>query len=260
MRFGQGEIFSMIYRMQLFIGILLLFTLWALKPSVTESEAWWLWVVRDVTDIQPAAPSDVLRGVRENLSVALDRSGGGKNLPSTFVLEGWTWLAGDSLEALRWGGVLLVGIVAAVLVRIGTRRTATLMLRVMIFLLVLFPSLAFIQPPDVISHELLAFQSQRSSPRDTVITLFSDSSPLGYYHHRYQLRAGMGIDLGWRDFSPEEVIHIADKLDKSRPIWLISPRYDHPALYTLVGYLTQNGRQIPFSMNWNDQLAILRFE
>jgi len=242
---------------QLFVALLLLFTVWALKPSASQSEAWWLWVVRDVVDVQPAAPSDVLRGARDNLSMALDRSGGGLRLPFAAGLEGWTWLAGDSLEALRWGGVLLIGLAAAVVIRVVGRRNFQLAILALQVLVVIMPVLWFIESSDRTAQQLADFQSQRT-PADPVLTFFSESSPLGYYQYRYDLRAGIGLDLGWRDFTPEELTNIAAKLDSTRPICLIAPTINHPAMNSIRQSLTDGGRASS-GLSIGDEVTVFHF-
>jgi len=236
--------------LQLFVALVLLFTLWALKPSVGESEAWWLWVARDVVDVQPAAPGDVLRGVRDNLSMALNRSGGGLNLPAAAALEGWTWLTGDSLEGLRWGGVLLIGLAASAVIRVIGRRNPRRMVRVLSILFVFAPVLVFLQPSDRVAFEIERHQSQRT-PADSVLTFFTESSPLGYYQYRYDIRAGIGLDLGWREFTPEELTNIAAKLDSTRPIWLIGAAH-HPTLNAMRGVLSASRKVGASAMIWQD--------
>jgi len=200
-----------------------------------------------------------LRGVRDNLSTALHRSEGGLKLPVAAALESWTWLAGDSLEALRWGGVLLAGLAAAVMVRLARRRVPHTTLRVLSILFVFAPTLLFLQPSDRLAYELEHQQSLRGHA-DPVLTFFSESSRLGYYQYRYDLRAGMGIDLGWREFTPQELIDIADKLDSTRPIWLIAPSYTHPDVLALSGQLTrENGRQIQYALSLGDDVTLIQF-
>lgn len=243
----------------LFIVCALLFTVWALKPSASSTEAWWLWVVRDVVDVQPAAPSDVLRGARDNVSSAIDRSEGGLHAPLAVVLEGWTWLAGDSLEAFRWGAVLLVMLAGAFVVRFGGRAAPQTTWRALGVLAVILPALAVVQPSDVIAQRLQDLRARRTTPAEMVITTFSESSVLGYYQHRYNIRAGMGLDLGWREFSPQEIIDIADNLDATRSVWLVSPRHDHPIALTLVGHLTETtqGRHIHYTYAHDGGLTVI---
>ena len=242
----------------LFIALLLLYTLWALKPSASQSEAWWLWVVRDVVDVQPAAPTDVLRGARDNLSSAIDRSEGGLNLPTAVAVEGWTWLVGDSLEALRWSGVLLMGLAAAIAIRVVERRNCQLAILALQVLVVIMPVLWFIESSDRTAEQLAYFQSQRAHA-DPVLTFFTESSPLGYYQYRYDIRAGLGLDLGWREFTPAELTNIASKLDSTRPIWLIAPTSEHPAMNTIRQNLTDAGREVIHGGSTMDEIAFFHF-
>lgn len=246
------------YRLQLFIAILLMFTIWALRPSASRPEAHWLWVVRDVTDVQPAAPSDVLRGVRTNLSSALDRSGGGVNIPFALALEGWSWLTGDSLEALRWGGILLIGVAAAGVSRVASRRAPAPTRRILAVIFVIFPVLILVQPTDRLTFELRWARDGRT-PDQPVITFFSESSPLGYYQHRYNLRAGMGLDLGWRAFSAAELADIASKIQPTGPVFLIAETYDHPGMVTITDYLSLHGRPSSSGTAYGDEIALRWF-
>lgn len=216
----------------LLLVLAMLGALVVLRPAPTEGEAWWLWVTRDVVTVEPAAPRDVLRALRDNMVSALDRSGGGLQLPVAAVLEGWTWLAGDSLEGLRWGGLLAVLIGAAVVSRL-LRRISRMLAAGWLGALIVGAGLVWlISAPNPWPAAVRAYQAQRS-PHQPALTTFSEASVAGYYHARHNLRAGLGIDLGWRTFSLEEMVGIVNRMSATQPIWLIGPT-DSDATYLLI--------------------------
>ncbi|MBC8171660.1 MAG: hypothetical protein H7X77_08300, partial [Anaerolineae bacterium] len=70
-----------------------------LSADVTPDEARLMWQVRDVIDIQPAAPRELARNLLQNINSVVDRSREASVFPLyLLVLEGWTWLVGDSIE------------------------------------------------------------------------------------------------------------------------------------------------------------------
>ncbi len=216
----------------LLLMLAMLGALAVLRPAPTEGEAWWLWVTRDVVDVEPAAPRDVLRGVRDNLVSALERSGGGLHLPAAAVLEGWTWLAGDSLEGLRWGGLLAVLTGAALMFRLLRRISRTLAVGWLGALIVGAGLLWLMSAPNPWPAAVRAYHAQRDR-NQPALTTFSEDSVAGYYHARHNLRAGLGIDLGWRAFSPEEMVGIVNRMSATQPLWLIGPA-DSDATYLLM--------------------------
>ncbi|HEX2621811.1 MAG TPA: hypothetical protein VHL11_16755, partial [Phototrophicaceae bacterium] len=103
---------------------------------------------------------------------------------------------------------------------------------------VLIPS-----PPDwngTIARYLVA--------RDTLhpaLTAFSPDSVAGYYAAHEPLRAGIALDLGWREFTLDEIDTIIGKLDAAAPVWVVMP-IDAPITQQVMSKLSQN-RSVDYS-------------
>jgi hypothetical protein len=218
----------------------LLTVLAALKPTVSPAEAWWLWVARDPVPVRAASIGDTARAARDLLTEAVERSGGGIHAPLAALTEGWTWLAGDSVEGLRWGVVLLALLGAAVIVRLVGRFSRPLMNGALALMSIAALGVWFITPTDPMPDSVARYQAARARTEPT-LTFGAPDSPLGYAQARYDLRAGMGIDLGWREFTTDELTEIVSKLDPTRPVWLIGAP-DHPCLIAVQSALADSGR------------------
>lgn len=225
---------------RLYIVLALLTVLAALKPTASPAEAWWLWVARDPVPVRAASVGDTARAARDLLTEAVERSGGGINAPIAALTEGWTWLAGDSVEGLRWGVVLLLLIGAAVIVRLVGRFSRPFVNGALGLMSVAALGVWFITPADPLPAAVAQYQAARART-EPALTFGAPDSPLGYAQARYDLRAGMGIDLGWREFTAEELAEIVSKLDPSRPVWLIGAP-DHPTLTIVQSALADSGR------------------
>ena len=97
-----------------------------------------------------------------------------------------------------------------------------------------------ITPADSLPAPVAQYQAARAHS-EPALTFAPPDSPLGYAQARYNLRAGMGIDLGWREFAADELAEIVSKLDPARPVWLIGAP-DHLGLNTAQSLLVDSGR------------------
>lgn len=225
---------------RLYIFLALMIALAALKPTASPAEAWWLWVTRDPAPVRVGSIGEAARAARDLLTEAAGRSGGGINTPIAALTEGWTWLAGDSVEGLRWGVVLLALLGAAVIVRLVGCFSRPLINGALALMSIAALGVWFITPANPLPAAVAQYQAVRART-EPALTFGAPDSPLGYAQARYDLRAGMGIDLGWREFTAEELADIVGKLDRARPVWLIGAP-DHPGLVTARTLLAAGGR------------------
>ncbi|PJF22556.1 MAG: hypothetical protein CUN56_05395 [Phototrophicales bacterium] len=61
--------------------------------------------------------------------------------------------------------------------------------------------------------------NQRRDLTDVTITNYLAQHPLAYYQRHETVQQGISLDLGWRDFSPQEIDALLAHIDS--PIWLI---------------------------------------
>jgi hypothetical protein len=206
----------------LLFAIFVFLTVAAANADITDAEARLLWIVRDPERVEPAAISDTARLLARNFRVMLDRAGT-RDLPLVVPLDVWTTLAGGSIFVARLSVVLLFCTGAALLYallrrsRIHLRSAAILVFGISgLYACSFLNNQLFSYPSMPVIAEYLV-ERHATEP---VITNFRDDSPLGYYQAQYNLRGGIGIDLGWRAFSSEEITVIVENLG-SEPVWLM---------------------------------------
>jgi hypothetical protein len=193
-----------------------------LSADVAPDEARLMWLVRDVVDIQPAPPRELARNLLQNVTSVVDRSREAGIFPLyPLILEGWTWLVGDSIEMARVLTMLIIMVGLALFYRLIRRIVPMLALPVALAaaLLVMLVLLNGVRRDwnSVISPYL-----NTRNPLHPVLTAFTPDSVPGYYDHRYGLRQGVAVDLAWREFSPDEIAVIVEKLMPGEtPIWII---------------------------------------
>lgn len=56
---------------------------------------------------------------------------------------------------------------------------------------------------------------------ESALVNFDADSPLAYYAHQTGLLDGISIFIGWREFSSQEIQHIADSLENASTVWSI---------------------------------------
>lgn len=69
------------------------------------------------------------------------------------------------------------------------------------------------------------------------------ASVAAYYDRQLGLREGISIDIGWRDFVPEEIHEIVAKLKAAPSIWAILPA-DHPSTWDAIFALQEDRRAV----------------
>lgn len=117
----------------LFLILVMLTRYQPLAADITPDEARLMWIVRDVVEIQPAPPREFARNVRENLTSVLDRSRATGTFPLyPLMLEGWTWLVGDSVEMARVLTVLVLLLDLVLIYRLVRRLRPDLALPLMV--------------------------------------------------------------------------------------------------------------------------------
>lgn len=199
----------------------------AANSNIREAEARLLWIVRDPERVKPAAIGDTARVLMRNFRVMLDRAEG-RDLPLAAPLDLWTLAAGGSLFAARIGAITALFAAAAALKWLTRRLTfsrqwagklaAVALIAGAIALMLIFQAGRDGGDPG----ELMRRYQATRQPSEPVITVFRDDSPLGYYQAQMDLRRGVGIDLGWREFTPDEIAQAAAKLGQG-PVWVIAP-------------------------------------
>jgi hypothetical protein len=212
-------------RVYVLIGLFVFLMFRQSWQDIAPFEASTLYTTRDIVQVETASPGDMLRAARVNLDSAFSRaSETGLTLPYALAVDGWSWLAGESVVGLRYGFALLVMLSAALMARVSRRwdrtRDATVMPVLLLSMIVLLrlAGLSYIRWP-VTLDEYLAVRA----PDEPALTAFAPGSIGDYYDAAYGLRQGMGINLGWREFSGAEVAAVLENLDDSRPIWLLVP-------------------------------------
>ncbi|MCU0500052.1 MAG: hypothetical protein MUF87_22110 [Anaerolineae bacterium] len=297
--------------------------------GITSTEAHFLAVIRDVTPLEPAAPSEVLRAVRINVTALIQRS---DHPVYPLLLDGWATLFGDSIQLSRLLSAWMSLIAFALIMRLPLKSSVWLVVPIMVFAghtiapyalllllgaisqltlsrsrllyaailiialytdlgaLLLIPLHALIlrdarhlgwlmigicvipyvilKPPMVAPLSaaivtlpalitLLASRVDRArlaitgaalisliyvmtlftrpdwpgqwaqylterDPRHPVIVAWTPESIPAAYDHALQLRRGISVDLGWRDFDPTELSAILNRLTVGdQPVWVI---------------------------------------
>jgi hypothetical protein len=241
----------------LLFAVFAVLTIAAANADITDTEARLLWIVRDPERVEPAAIGDTARLLARNFRAMLDRAGTG-DLPLAVPLDLWTTLTGGSIFAARLSLVLLFCTGIAVLYtllrrsRLSLRYVATLVLGVAsLYACGFLNNRLFVVPVMPVIEEFLV-ERRAAEP---VITNFRDDSPLGYYQAQYDLRRGLAINLGWRDFTDEEITGVVENLG-SGPIWLLLGNWnDDPYL----SMLKSRGRMLTWCEAAHNVL-IMRFE
>ena len=243
-------------------AIFALLTFAAASADITDAEARLLWIVRDPERVEPASISDTARLLARNFRAMLDRAAA-RDLPLTVPLDLWTMLVGGSVFAARMGAVAALFAVALILRwimrRLGFRKRLADILIVTALALIsvagaLLLALGSYGPP--VSGVVASYQAERR-PAEPVITVFSDDSSLGYYQAQVDLRRGVGIDLGWREFTPEEIARAAASLG-SGTVWLIVEDYQRYAVIDQT--LTAAGRRAALCEGRYQRAAVIRYE
>lgn len=210
-------------------AIFAVLTIAAATADITDAEARLLWIVRDPERIEPAAIGDTARLIGRNFRAMLDRAET-RDLPLAVPLDVWTMIAGGSIFAARLPAVLFACLIIAAAIRLIWRyfhgRIAVITFLTFMLLCcglcinIYIFHYFFLTSTDAVVQ---AYRAERAV-EEPVITAFMDDSPLGYYQAQYDLRRGIGVDLGWRDFSDDEIERAAANLG-SQPVWLIVEDY-----------------------------------
>lgn len=242
----------------IFVGL----TVAAASADITDAEARLLWIVRDPERVEPAAIGDTARLLARNFRAMLDRAET-RDLPLAVPLDLWTTLLGGSIFAARMGAVAALFVVAMiirwVLRRLGVRQRLGNILVVAALALtsvaaVILLELGSYGPP--VSGVVASYQAERH-PTEPVITVFSDDSPLGYYQAQVDLRRGIGIDLGWREFSPEEIERAVANLGAGA-VWLFVEDYVRYAAIDQA--LEATGRRAALCEGRYQRAAVIRYD
>jgi len=192
----------------------------------------------------------------------LDRAGT-RELPLAVPLDIWTTLTGGSLFAARYAAVIaffvFTGVLTWLMRRLGIRRPLAGKILIVVLGVIALSGAALLAlgsygPP--VSGVVASYQAERH-PAEPVITVFSDDSPLGYYQAQVDLRRGVGIDLGWRDFTPEEIDRAAANL-RDGPVWLIVGDYRRYALIDQA--LEATGRRAVSCQGRYQRAAVIRYD
>jgi hypothetical protein len=248
--------------------LLLLFALFAVltvaaaNADITDAEARLLWIVRDPERVEPASISDTARLLTRNFRAMLDRAET-RDLPLAVPLDVWTTLTGGSLFAARMAAVVALFLFAAVLTwlmrRLGIRRPLAGKILVVTLGIIALVGAVFLEfstygPP--VSGVVARYQAERQ-PTEPVITVFSDDSPLGYYQAQVDLRRGIGIDLGWREFTAEEIDRAVANLG-SGTVWLFVEDYRRYA--AIDPALAATGRRATLCEGRYQRAAVIRYD
>jgi hypothetical protein len=89
--------------------------------------------------------------------------------------------------------------------------------------LVLLSGFISLTPPVTNWDNAVALITQSRQPLEPLILAYAPDSPPAYYADRTSLRAGIALDVGWREFTPDEQQALLDKLDPAQAIWLVMP-------------------------------------
>lgn len=200
------------------LGLLLAaFALLAFGASlhdISPTEARLMWAVRDPEPLAPASIADTGRLVVRNFRAMINRADIGQ-LPLALPLDVWSLAVGQSIFAARMGGVLALLLATMLALRLVPR--AALALGVILLAGGLFSVLTARAP---LAHLLQTYQAART-PDIPVLTDFAPDSPAGYHQASVDLRRGIAVDVGWRDFDAAEYAQIAANLGQL-DVWLIS--------------------------------------
>ena len=250
-------------RRPLFTFLILLFAVFAVltiaaaNADITDAEARLLWIVRDPERVEPAAIGDTARLLVRNFRAMLDRAAA-RELPLAVPLDLWTTLAGGTIFAARLLIALLIciGISFLYVLLRSMSVSSRYLTRLMFGLICLYVFYFFInQLFSFTNMPVIAEYLAERHATEPVITEFRDDSPLGYYQAQYNLRRGISINLGWRNFTNEEISGITDKL-RNEPVWLVLGDWnDDPYL----GIFKSKG----LTLTWCEvahNLLIMRFE
>jgi hypothetical protein len=244
--------------------LLLLFALFAVltvaaaNADITDAEARLLWIVRDPERIEPASISDTARLLTRNFRAMLDRAET-RDLPLAVPLDIWTTLTGGSIFAARMPVACIICLGAAVFIRLVSRRRRGNLLIAALSIIAIGVALQAIisAPPYYLSTQAVVREYRFTRSLDEpVITVFRDDSPLGYYQAQYNLRRGIGVDLGWREFTSDEVERVVANMG-SGPIWVIADGYDTLGLNDV---LTATGRRLTFCWGKYRWTSAMRYD
>lgn len=246
----------------LLFAVFAFLTIAAANADITDAEARLLWIVRDPERVEPAAISDTARLLARNFRAMLDRAET-RDLPLAVPLDIWTTLAGGSVFAARMGVVAALFVAAILLTwllrRLGLRRSLTHIIVVTVLALSAIAGFVLLElgsygPP--VSGVVARYQAERT-PAEPVITVFTDDSPLGYYQAQVDLRRGIGVDLGWREFTPEEIERVVANLG-SGTVWLFVENYRHYAEVDQA--LAATGRRAAMCEGRYQRAAVIRYD
>lgn len=154
------------------------------------------------------------------------------------VLGGWRWgllvavLATALLIALRLvsqllpqtAGLALILWAGALLTHNLRGRSAALLISVVGLGLIglLVHTLPPPEPDLDWQGAVSAWVAARPADEPALIA-FADDSPLAYYDRLTPVRYGIHFDIGWRDFSADEMGALVARLDGSAAIWMLAP-------------------------------------
>ena len=246
----------------LLFAVFVVLTVAAANADITDVEARLLWIVRDPERVEPAAINDTARLLARNFRAMLDRAET-RDLPLAVPLDIWTTATGGSLFAARMAVVAALFIAAAALAlvmrRLGIRRPLAGKLLVIALGLIALSGAALLEFSTYGPHISSAIETYRTArhPTEPVVTVFSDYSPLGYYQAQLDLRRGIGVDLGWREFTVEEIERAAANLG-SGPVWLIVEDYQRYAQIDQA--LDATGRRAALCEGRYQRAAVIRYD
>lgn len=86
--------------------------------------------------------------------------------------------------------------------------------------------------------------AQTRTSLEPALVDFAPHNVATYYDRQYHLRRGISIDIGWRDFVPEELATIIEKLGSSASIWAILPSDSAKTWQAL--FILRQGREIAY--------------
>lgn len=241
------------------LGAFALSVLGVSRAPVSDSAAFDAWLIRDLMPVRAAAPQDVARAVLSNWRASLDRmrGAGGVRL-DLLLLKGWTTIFGSAQISIAAARGLAVAFVTAVVYRLLLRRvraggaiTGAAALVVVAVAGAPLAAPAGYQP----ALDVLAHQRALTEP---VVTIFRPDSPLGYHHAQASLRPGIGIDLGWRAFSPDELNPVLDGLG-SEIVWVLADTGLSTTLGHVHDILSSKGRTRDLCLRPTPRVVLARY-
>ncbi len=209
------------------LGALLLSS--ARVHSLRPDEAWLAWALHyDPTEItgqrwQIDTVGDALRFARDDVAQAWVRlsTAPPPARASGMLLNGWALLAGDSEAALRLPLVWAALVLSALGLRgLWAARWTRRLMALVPLALAGGIGLWLAQPAPDWRGFIAAVAAQRAADQAAFIA-WEPHSVIAYYDRRTPIRVGVSVDVGWRDFSPDELADLVARFDDYETIWLL---------------------------------------